>query len=234
MRNLEQQTTRPAEPRLRDEPTARRLDTITPRATRWLWPGRVAQGQVTLVAGESSIENTKTGNGSAECGTRNAEQGMQSAERAGQTDASENEIGNPQESAKSSIENTKRRVARGARRRQPLPRRRRHAEAEGEAASAQFSDPTECKRHYDAPSAKPVEDPWKQDGVAGTPDDERLSIRDGESPPVLVATMDSNHLWELLTKKRNSSELTQEIKRVLRERGDPRVSMEGWEIRYER
>lgn len=49
MRNLEQQTPRAAEQRLRDEPTVRRL---TPRATRWLWPGRVALGQVTLVAGE--------------------------------------------------------------------------------------------------------------------------------------------------------------------------------------
>jgi len=52
MRNLEQQTPRTAGQRLRDEPTARRLDTVTPRATRWLWPGRVALGQVTLVAGE--------------------------------------------------------------------------------------------------------------------------------------------------------------------------------------
>jgi len=52
MRNLEQQTPRSAERRLRDEPAARRLDTVTPRAARWLWPGRVALGQVTLVAGE--------------------------------------------------------------------------------------------------------------------------------------------------------------------------------------
>jgi hypothetical protein len=34
------------------EPVVRRLDAVTPRPTRWLWPGRVALGQVTLVAGE--------------------------------------------------------------------------------------------------------------------------------------------------------------------------------------
>jgi len=30
----------------------RRLDTVAPRITRWLWPGRVALGRLTLVAGE--------------------------------------------------------------------------------------------------------------------------------------------------------------------------------------
>jgi hypothetical protein len=59
MRNLEQQTPRHAEQRLLDEPTVRMLDTVTPRATRWLWPGRVALGQVTLVAGEPGACTTR-------------------------------------------------------------------------------------------------------------------------------------------------------------------------------
>ena len=95
---------------------------------------------------KSSIENTKTGGESAEP-TRFAGAHMRSAERIADvvptaTEHPKTEVEYAQERAKSSIENTKRGVARGARPRQPLPLRRPRAEAEGEPAMAQFSDPT--------------------------------------------------------------------------------------------
>ena len=70
------------------------------------------------------------------------------------------------------------------------------------------------------------EQPCTQEEVDGTPDEKRLCIRYGESPPILVASLTSNHLWKMLTEEYNDPELKQEIERILRERCDPRMNDE--------
>jgi len=189
---------------------------------------------------KSSIENTKTREESAEqeADPRGGYPGAEptgpegeSAERAGPTEASGNEIEESQESAKSSIENRKRGVARGDRGRQPPSRRRPRAEAKGEAARAQneFSDPTtdtERQESCDAPSAQPVEQSSTRKVTGRTRDDGRLWVLYGDSPPELVSELSSDRLWNMLTKEYNGSELKQEIERVLRERSDPKMKDE--------
>jgi len=201
---------------------------------------------------QSSIENTKTGEESGEreevpdlvteanakCEMQNEKCELEEGASAeptrfagapGPTEPSGNEVEDSQESAKSPIENTKRGVARGARRRQRLAHRRRHAEAKGEAAKAQneFSDPTtdaERQEECVAPSAQPVEQACTQKGEGSTSDRRGICIRYGESEPILIASMSSNLLWNMLTKERFIPELKQEIERVLRERSDPRMN----------
>ena len=148
----------------------------------------------------------------------------------GQTKASGTEVEESQERANSSIENTKRGVARGARGPRSHPPRRRHTEVDGEAARAQneFSDPTtdtERQEQSDAASAQPVEQPCMQKGEGSTPEHGGICIRYGESEPILIASMSSNLLWKMLTKEHYIPELKQEIERVLRERCDPRMEM---------
>jgi len=200
---------------------------------------------------KTSIENTKTGEESGEreelpdldteanakCEMQNEkceleeEASAEPTRLAGTpeaTEASGDEIGNAQERANSSIENTKRGVARGARGPRSHPPRRRHAEAESEAARSQneFSDPTtdtERQEQCDAPSAQPVEQPCTQKGEGSTPEHRGICIRYGESEPIPIASMSSNLLWKRLTKEHYIPELKQEIERVLRERCDPRM-----------
>ena len=52
-------------------------------------------------------------------------------------------------------------------------------------------------------------------GGGRTPDHRGICIRYGESEPILIASMSSNLLWNMLTKEHYIPELKQEIERIL-------------------